>query len=64
MPFEELRLPFLADALTGNRIENLERAGLVVARDGRLTLGPRGRRMTAIALTYRHAIGLPDGSGG
>ena len=64
VPTSSLRLPFLAGALTGDRIDNLTAAGLV-QRDGvRLALGPRGERLTRLVLWYRHAIGLRDGGGG
>jgi len=64
VPVASLRLPFLAGALTGDRIDNLTAAGLV-QRDGvRLALGPRGERLTRLVLWYRHAIGLRDGGGG
>jgi hypothetical protein len=64
LPVDALRLPFLAGALTGDRIDNLRGAGLVERRGDRLELGPRGASMTRVALLYRHAIGLPDGGGG
>jgi hypothetical protein len=64
IPASSLRLPFLAGALTGDRIDNLTAAGLVRQESARLTLGPRGQRLTQLVLFYRHAIGLPDGGGG
>jgi hypothetical protein len=59
-----LRLPFLAGALTGDRIDNLTAAGLVRRAGARLELGRQGVRLTRLVLLYRHAIGLPDGEGG
>lgn len=59
-----LRLPFLAGALTGDRIDNLAAAGLVRQNGNRLELGPRGVQLTGLVLLYRHAIGLRDGGGG
>ena len=59
-----LRLPFLAGALTTDRIDNLTGAGLVRHSGARLELGDRGVRLTRLVLWYRHAIGLPDGEGG
>src|SRR2546428_3021171 len=59
-----LRLPKLAGALTGERIDNLTASGLVQQNGGRLQLGPRGVTMTRLVLLYRHAIGLRDGEGG
>ncbi len=64
VPPASLRLPFLAGALTGDRVENLAAAGLVTQAGHRLELGPRGVWLTRIVLAYRHAIGLRDGGGG
>ena len=64
LPTSSLRLPFLAGALTGDRIDNLTAAGLVKEDGARLALGPRGMQLTRLVLFYRHAIGLPDGGGG
>jgi hypothetical protein len=64
LPIASLRLPFLAGALTGDRIDNLEAAGLVQRNGDRLELGPRGISMTRVVLLYRHAVGLRDGGGG
>ncbi|MDP1571566.1 MAG: hypothetical protein Q8L86_16350 [Vicinamibacterales bacterium] len=59
-----LDLPFLAGALTDERIRNLEGAGLVSVDGARLRLGSRGRLLTGLVLWYRHAVGLRDGGGG
>jgi hypothetical protein len=64
IPVASLRLPFLATALTGDRIDNLTAAGLVRRNDSGLELGPRGAPLAAVVLLYRHAIGLRDGEGG
>jgi hypothetical protein len=64
LPVAALNLPFLAGALTDERIRNLEQAGLVTIDRGDLVLGDKGRRMTSIMLLYRRAIGLRDGGGG
>ena len=64
LPTTSLRLPFLAGALTGDRIDNLAAAGLVRQDGARLELGPRGVRLTQLVLLYRHAVGLRDGGGG
>jgi len=64
IPAASLRLPFLAGALTTDRIDNLEAAGLLRRAGGRLELGARGVALTTMVLAYRHAIGLPDGTGG
>lgn len=64
LPVSALDLPFLAGALTDERIRNLEQAGLVTIDRGDLVLGDKGRWMTAIMLRYRRAIGLRDGGGG
>src|SRR5215510_4898470 len=64
IPTSSLRLPFLAGALTGDRIDNLTAAGLVRREGTHLELGPRGARLARLVLLYRHAIGLPDGEGG
>jgi hypothetical protein len=64
IPTSSLRLPFLAGALTGDRIDNLTDAGLVRRAGTHLELGPRGARLAKLVLLYRHAIGLPDGEGG
>ena len=64
LPVTALNLPFLAGALTDERIRNLEQAGLVTIDRGDLVLGDKGRRMTSIMLLYRRAIGLRDGGGG
>jgi hypothetical protein len=64
IPAASLRLPFLAGALTSDRIDNLAAAGLVQQRDARLELGPRGVTMTRCVLLYRHLVGLRDGEGG
>jgi hypothetical protein len=64
IPLDSLQLPFLAGALTADRIDNLAAAGLVRRRGEFLALGDRGVRLTRLVLLYRHAIGLPDGGGG
>ncbi len=64
IPASSLRLPFLAGALTSDRIDNLAAAGLVRQNGARLQLGPRGVTMTRMVLLYRHAVGLRDGEGG
>jgi hypothetical protein len=64
VPQAALRLPFLAGALTGDRIDNLTAAGLVRTDGARLVLGPRGDSMTRLVLWYRHTVGLRDGGGG
>jgi hypothetical protein len=64
IPVESLRLPFLAGALTTDRIDHLTAAGLAREKAGRLELGPRGVQLTRFVLIYRHAIGLRDGGGG
>ena len=64
VPTSSLRLPFLAGALTGDRVDNLTAAGLVRQEGTRLSLGPRGVRLTGLVLWYRHVIGLRDGGGG
>ena len=64
IPVTALDLPFLAGALTDDRIRNLAQAGLVNIEAGGLVLGDQGRRMTSVVLLYRRAIGLRDGSGG
>lgn len=64
LPTSALHLPFLAGALTTDRIDNLTAAGLVQQGHGLLTLGPRGRQLAQLVLLYRRAIGLPDGGGG
>jgi hypothetical protein len=64
IPASSLRLPFLAGALTTERLGNLTAADLVQQNGARLELGPRGVQMTRLVLIYRHAIGLRDGGGG
>jgi hypothetical protein len=64
IPSSALRLPFLAGALTADRIDDLTAAGLVQQNGRRVELGARGARLTGLVLTYRHAIGLRDGEGG
>jgi hypothetical protein len=64
LPVSALDLPFLAGALTDERIRNLEQAGLVTIDRGDLVLGRKGRRLTSLVLLYRRAIGLSDGGGG
>jgi hypothetical protein len=64
LPVSSIRLPWLAGALTGNRIDNLLAAGLVRQNGARLQLGPRGVPLTRLVLFYRHIIGLRDGEGG
>ena len=64
IPTASLRLPFLAGALTTERLDNLTAAGLVQQNGTRLELGPRGVQLTRLVLMYRHAIGLRDGGGG
>jgi hypothetical protein len=59
-----LRLPGLAGALTGDRIENLAGAGLIRHAGGEVQLGERGMQLARLVLWYRHAIGLRDGEGG
>jgi hypothetical protein len=59
-----LRLPGLAGALTGDRIEHLAGAGLIRSVGAEVQLGDRGMRLTRLVLWYRHAIGLRDGGGG
>ena len=64
IPTSSLRLPFLAGALTTERLDNLTAADLVRRNGARLELGPRGVHLTRLVLNYRHAIGLRDGGGG
>jgi hypothetical protein len=64
VPITSLHLPLPGTALTGDRIENLRKAGLVRQSGSRLELGQHGVRLTALVMLYRHAIGLPDGEGG
>jgi hypothetical protein len=64
IPVSSLQLPFLAGALTGDRIDNLTAAGLMRQHDERLELGPLGVLLTGLVLWYRHVIGLRDGGGG
>jgi hypothetical protein len=59
-----LRLPGLAGALTGDRIDNLAGARLIRHVGGEVQLGDRGMQLTRLVLWYRHAIGLRDGEGG
>jgi len=64
VPLGALQLPFFVGALTGDRIANLEAAGLVAVDRDQLVLGTKGRQMTTLMLLYRHAVGLRDGGGG
>jgi hypothetical protein len=64
IPAPAVRLPGLAGALTGDRIQNLAGAGLIELTGAQVQLGARGARLTRLVLWYRHAIGLPDGEGG
>src|SRR5881296_2215341 len=48
IPTSSLQLPFLAGALTGDRIDNLTAAGLVRRAGARLELGPQGVRLTRL----------------
>jgi hypothetical protein len=64
IPVSALRLPGLAGALTGDRIDNLTGAGLIRQIGSQVQLGDRGIWLTRLALWYRHAIGLRDGEGG
>jgi hypothetical protein len=64
LPIAALRLPFLAGALTADRLDNLKGAGLIRTRGDRLELDAAGERLTSCVLLYRHAVGLPDGQGG
>jgi hypothetical protein len=60
----EMDLPFLANALSGDRIGNLGGAGLVEESHGMLRLGSKGRLIVGPVQLFRHAIGLRDGGGG
>lgn len=60
----EIDLPFLREALGGNRVDNLLAGGMVCADGDDVRLGPRATTLTRLVLFYRHAIGLPDGTGG
>jgi hypothetical protein len=64
IPVAALRLPGLAGALTGDRIENLTAAGLIRQQGTYVQLDDRGARLARLVLVYRHAIGLRDGGGG
>ena len=60
----EMDLPFLENALSGDRIGNLGSAGLVEESRGMLRLGSKGRVIVGPVQLFRHAIGLRDGGGG
>jgi hypothetical protein len=60
----EMNLPFLENALSGDRIANLSAAHLVVESSGMLRLGSKGRLITGPVQLFRHTIGLRDGGGG
>jgi hypothetical protein len=64
IPVAALRLPGLAGALSGDRIENLAAAGLIRQIGTQVHLDSRGMRLARLVLFYRHAIGLRDGEGG
>ena len=64
IPISALRLPGLAGALTGDRLDNLAGAGLIRQDGGHVQLDVRGVQLTRLVLWYRHAIGLRDGEGG
>ena len=61
---EEIDVPFLRTTIGGERVTNLIGDGLLVVDGDSVRLSPRASRLAAIALIYRHAIGLPDGTGG
>jgi hypothetical protein len=61
---QEIDVPFLRTTIGGERVMNLLDDGLLIAEGDTVRLGPRALAIARIALFYRHAIGLPDGSGG
>ena len=61
---DEVGLPMTGDGIIGGRVDNLAQSGLVRNDEGQLRLTPKGRRLVAPVLLFRHVIGLPDGGGG
>jgi hypothetical protein len=64
LPRAGIHLPYLNTAIGGNRVLTLVDDGIIHADGDRVRLGPRGQTLASLALFYRHAIGLPDGTGG
>lgn len=60
----DMDLPFLALALSGDRVGNLVAGGLIRTDGQDVRLSPGARALTVLVLSYRHFIGLPDGAGG
>lgn len=60
----DIDVPFLRTTIGGERVTNLLEDGLLIADGDVVRLGPRAVMLARTALWYRHAIGLPDGSGG
>jgi hypothetical protein len=61
---EDIGLPMIADDMVGLRIDDLLRSGFITTEPHGRQLTPKGRRLTAWILFYRHLIGLRDGEGG
>ena len=64
LTYAEIDVPFLRTTVGGERVTNLLDDGLLIADGDVVRLGPRAVSLARVALLYRHAIGLPDGSGG
>jgi hypothetical protein len=60
----EIDVPFLRTTIGGERVMNLLEDGMLVADGDVVRLGPQATTLASIALVYRRAIGLPDGTGG
>lgn len=60
----EVDLPFLRDALGGDRVGNLLAGGLIRHVGQEVQLAPGARVLTAVVSSYRQLLGLPERGGG
>jgi hypothetical protein len=60
----DIALPYLGTIVGGDRLKNLVSEGLFEVRRDVVRLGPKADRIVRLVLWYRHAVGLPDGTGG
>lgn len=63
MTGDQIRALFSEEDLFWSHLARLEQEGLVINKDGRWTVSPRGRRTAGFFGRYRRLLGLPEGGG-